>query len=261
MPPGRQSPPRKATPGRGRADRRNPGIIPRNTSSGLDLFYLVELEFDRSFAAEDGDQRADLLLLGLDLVDDAGEIKERAARYLDAIALGEVDLELRRLDAHLFEDRLHFFFLKRDGFLAGTGRADKAGDAGRVTHDVPRRVVHVHLDQNVARENFLRRDLALAVFEFDFVFHRDEHAENLVRHVHRMDAPLEIRLDLVLVTRAGVDHEPLPAVFLLGMSRWRRRWRTRGGFRGLVARGLARRSLDARLDLGDLRVVRRVLGS
>src|ERR1700676_4985238 len=127
MPPGRQSPPRKATRGGGGADRRSQGIIPPRPSGdkplpplkkylccGLDLFDLIVLEFDRSFAAEEGDHRADLLLLRLDLVDDAGEIKERAARYLDAIALGEVDLELRRLDAHLFEDRLHFFFLKRD---------------------------------------------------------------------------------------------------------------------------------------------------
>src|SRR6185369_13089493 len=42
----------------------------------------------------------------------------------------------------------------------------------------------------------------------DLVLHRDEDLEDLVLHAHRLDAVLEVRLDLVLVARVRVDHVP-----------------------------------------------------
>ena len=101
------------------------------------------------------------------------------------------------------------------GFSPEPGEPTKPVTPERVAHDVPRLVVHVHLDEHVARKDFLRGDLALAVLELDFVFHRNEHAEDLLRHGHRVDAALEVGLDLVLVARVRVDHVPLPAFVLL----------------------------------------------
>src|ERR1700694_6061147 len=102
----------------------------------LDLFDLVELEFDGCLATEDRDKRADFFFFRLDLIHYTGEVEERSRGDLDAVALGEVDLELGRLDAHLLEDRFHFFVLQRDRFLARTRGADEARHARRVAYDV-----------------------------------------------------------------------------------------------------------------------------
>ena len=50
--------------------------------------------------------------------------------------------------------------------------------------------------------------MALALADLDLVFHRHEDLEDLVVHAHRFDAMLEVRLDLVLVARVGVDDVP-----------------------------------------------------
>src|SRR5882672_892576 len=44
----------------------------------LGLLYLNEIQLDRGGAAEDADEHADLLLLGLHFLDDAGEVGEGA---------------------------------------------------------------------------------------------------------------------------------------------------------------------------------------
>src|ERR1700677_27725 len=98
-------------------DRHDRGYPSTTSGRQLDFFDLVELEFAGGFAAENRDERADLFFFRLDVVDDPGEVEERARGDLDAVALGEIDLELGRLDAHLLEDRLHFFVLQRNGFL------------------------------------------------------------------------------------------------------------------------------------------------
>src|SRR5581483_1219818 len=79
-----------------RSDAREASVA----EGALDLLDLVELELDRRLATEDRDERANLFLLRLDVVNDPGEVEERARGDLDAIAFGEVDLELGRLDPH-----------------------------------------------------------------------------------------------------------------------------------------------------------------
>src|SRR5271165_533830 len=175
----------------------------------LYLFNLIEFEFHRRLPAENRDERAQALFLRVDLVHRTGEIEERPRGHLHAIALGEVDLQLGRLDAHLLEDRLDLFVGKRQRFLARARRADESGDALRVAHDVPRLVGHLHLDEHVARIDLLLHLFALAVLEFDFFVGRHEHAVHEVLHRHRFDAPFEIGLDLVLVARIGVHDVPL----------------------------------------------------
>src|SRR5579872_617684 len=176
----------------------------------LYLFNLIEFEFDRSLAAEDRDERAQAFLLRVDLVHGAGEIEERPGRDLDAIAALEVDHQLRRLDAHLLEDRLDFFFGQRQRLLAGARRADESRHTLRVAHDIPRRIGHLHLDEHVAGIDLLLDFAPLAVFELDLFVHRHEHSIDEVLHVHGLDAAFEIRLDLVLVTGVRVDDVPLP---------------------------------------------------
>src|SRR5690349_19392004 len=71
---------------------------------GLELLDLEEVELDRRLAAEDADEDLDLVALGIDLVDRANELGERAIGHANALALREGDPELRGLDAHVPED-------------------------------------------------------------------------------------------------------------------------------------------------------------
>src|SRR5579884_4276282 len=90
------------------------------------FFDLVELQFDWCLASEDRDERAHLFFFRLNLVHDSREIEERTGGDFDAIAFLEVDLELGRLDAHLLEDRFHFFVLQRYGLFTRARTADES---------------------------------------------------------------------------------------------------------------------------------------
>ena len=74
--------------------------------------------------------------------------------------------------------------------------------------------VEHHLDQHVAGEDLLLDGGTLAAADLDLVLHRDQDLEDLVLHAHRLDAVLEVGLDLVLVAGVRVDHVPA----LLGRS-------------------------------------------
>src|SRR4029079_286778 len=149
--------------------------------------------------------------LGVHLVDRADELGERPVGDPDALALGEGDAERGSLDAHVPHDLLDLVLVEGDG-LAADARdvraADEAGDARRVADDEPAVRIEDHLDQAVAWIHRLLAGVALALANLDLVFHRDEDLEDLVLHAHRLDAVLEVGLDLVLVTRVRVDQVP-----------------------------------------------------
>src|SRR4249919_2419577 len=108
---------------------------PERRSEFLDL---QEVELDRGLAAEDAHQDLDLVALGIDLVDRADELGERTVGHPDALALGERDAVLRRLDAHVPQDLLDLILVERDRLAANArdvGAADEAGDARCVADD------------------------------------------------------------------------------------------------------------------------------
>src|SRR6185295_18051982 len=72
----------------------------------------------------------------------------------------------------------------------------EARDARRVAHDIPGVVAHHHLDEDVAREDLALDRMALAVLDLDLFLGRNEHLVDLVAHIHRLDAVLEVRLTL-----------------------------------------------------------------
>ena len=88
----------------------------------------------------------------------------------------------------------------------------------QVADNEPAVGIEDHLDEDVARIDLLLDGVPLALADLDLVLHRDEHLEDLVLHAHRLDAVLEVRLDLVLVAGVGVDDVPA----LLGLGRLRR---------------------------------------
>ncbi len=98
---------------------------------------------------------------------------------------------------------------QRGRLLAVTALADETGDARRVAHAVPRLVVHDATNQQIAREDLALHGLLLAVLELVDLLHGDDDLVDLVLHVHRLDARLEVGRDLLLVARLRVHHVPL----------------------------------------------------
>src|SRR5918996_1175895 len=172
-----------------------------------ELLHLVEGELDRRLAAEDRDQDLELLLVGVDLGDRAGQLGERAGGDGDRLADLPLDRWLELLDRLGLEDLGHFLLGQRGRLGPG---ADEPGHAGRVADHVPGVVVQVHADQQVAGEDLAGDDLLLAALDLHDVFHGDHDLEDPLLHVHRGDAALEVGLDLVLVAGVGVDDVPVP---------------------------------------------------
>ena len=100
---------------------------------------------------------------------------------------------------------------RRPGGAAGTAwgpLAHEAGHARGVADDEPGGVVQLGPDQQVAGEHLALGDDPLAVLEVDVVLHGDDDLVDGLLGVHRVDAGLEVLLDLLLVARLGVDDEP-----------------------------------------------------
>ena len=117
-------------------------------------------------------------------------------------------LRLRLLggDRHLMQDLVDLLARERRRLRAG---ADEPGDLRRVLHHMPRVVGHVHLDQDVAREEPPRALHLAAAALLDDVLGRDQHLADLVLQPVRLHALLERLPHLVLEARVGVDDVPL----------------------------------------------------
>src|SRR5919204_2432754 len=174
---------------------------------GSELLDLVEGELDRGLAAEDRHQHLELLLVGVDLGDRAGQLGEGTGGHGHRLADLPFDPRLELLDRLGLEDLGDFLLRQRGGLGPG---ADEAGHARGVAHHVPGVVVEVHADQQVAGEDLAGDDLLLPALDLHHVFHGDHDLEDPLLHVHRGDAALEVGLDLVLVAGVGVDDVPVP---------------------------------------------------
>src|SRR3954451_16819521 len=173
----------------------------------VELLDLVEAELDRNLALEDVDEHLQLLLVRVDVDDLAVEVGQRAARHLDRLAQVELDLRARALgrgDARL-EDAVDLAGGERHGLRAG---ADEPGHAGRVLDDRPRIVVQVHVHEHVAGEDALLGLHLLAVLRLDHLLGRHDDAAETHALPHRLDAVLQVGLDLVLMAGIGVDDVP-----------------------------------------------------
>src|SRR5262245_14084740 len=174
----------------------------------LDRLDLEEVQLHRGRAAEDADHHLHLAALVVDFVHHARERTERTVADPHVVA----DVELHRRHRarlarfHLAQQAPDLVLLERD---LAAARAHEPRDAGHVLHQVARLVVEQHLDDHVGGERLPLRGLPLAVLHLhDFLGH-DEDLPELLREPGRVDGLLEVRLDLVLMTRVGVDHVPL----------------------------------------------------
>jgi hypothetical protein len=103
------------------------------------------------------------------------------------------------------EDAVDLRLGERHGLRA---RAYEAGHSGRVLHDRPRLIRHVHVHEHVAGKHTLLGLDLLPVLRLHDLLGRDDDPAELRGLVHGHDAMLEIGLDLVLVPGVGVDDVP-----------------------------------------------------
>src|SRR4051812_3032982 len=174
----------------------------------VELLDLVEAELDRNLALEDVDEHLQLLRIGVDVDDLAVEVGERTARHLDRLAERVLDRGAGTLAARRrpgLENPIDLRLRERHGLRAG---ADEAGHAGRVLDDRPGVVVQVHVHEDVAGEHALLGLHLLAVLRLDHLLGRDDDPAEARALPHRLDAVLEVGLDLVLMTGIGVDDVP-----------------------------------------------------
>ena len=114
------------------------------------------------------------------LLDKPVERRERAVADPDLLADFEGDRRFRPLDPllDLVHDARRLVVADRRRFDPAT--AEEPGDLSRLLDQVPSLVVHIHLDQDIAREKFaFRADLG-AAFDFDHLLGRYEDLLELV---------------------------------------------------------------------------------
>src|ERR1035437_912938 len=148
----------------------------------------------------------------LDLDDGADFLLAHSLLLVQPLDLEQVELDRRLATEHVDQDLelalvgLDLVGLERDRLVAA---AHERGHAGGVADDVPRLVGHLHVGQDVAREDALLDVAALAVLDLDDFLGRNQDVKDLVVHVHRLDALEEVVANLVLMPGIGMDHVPL----------------------------------------------------
>src|SRR5690606_21754256 len=172
------------------------------------LLDLSEIQFHRRSATEDGHGHAQLVLFVVRILDRTMEVGERT--FLDAHHFADLPQHLgtRLIHAilHLLHDLLDLLLGDRGRLVGGT--ADKARDLGRGLHQVPRLVVHFHLDEDVTREELALGDRFLAGAHFDDLFDRHEDLPEAVLHARPIYAIDQRALHGLLEARIGVNHIP-----------------------------------------------------
>src|SRR6185436_7435152 len=183
------------------------------------LLDLTELQLDRGRASKNRDRDAQAALLVVHVFDRALEIRERAVLHAHHLADLEQHLGLGLLHAlaHLLHDRLDLLLGDRGGL--GRRAADEAGHLVRVLHQVPGVVVHLHLDQHVAREELALGHVLLSALHLDHFLDRHQDLAEHVRHAGAIDPVLERALHRLLEAGVGMHDVPSLAHFFQPMIR------------------------------------------
>src|SRR6201996_1284815 len=210
------------------------------------FFYLAELQFPRSRAAEDRHHHLQRLAVFVDLVDHAVEVGKRTLGDAHRLVLFELDLHPRLVFRHIAaeQDRADLLLGKRDRLVAG---AQEARHPRGVLDHVPQVVVEIHLDQHVPRQKDPLHGALLAIHDLGYRLGRNHDAANLVLQTESLHPALQRLLHLALEARIGVDDVPLEALvdrrrqMLLRVARLTTIRGACGRVRGTARRGRAGR--------------------
>src|SRR5258706_13825334 len=175
----------------------------------LCLFDLSEFQFHRRRPPEDRHRHAQLRLVVIDVLDRSVEVGERPFPHPHRLADLEQHLGLGFLHAflHLLQDVFHF--LLADGRrLPSVRPADETGDLGRVPHEMPGVVGHVHFHEHVAGEELALRDVLLPAFHLDDFLGRHQDLAEFFLHAGALNSIQERALYGFLESGVGVHHVP-----------------------------------------------------
>src|ERR687898_3164941 len=164
-----------------RATRR-PRPLP--IKSSLELRYLAEGELHGRLAPEDRDQHLQPRLVHVYVRDGAGKVRERATDNLDGlpdlVVHRGLDL-LARLDLARVQKPLDLRAAQRERLVSG---AHDLGDPRRLPDELPGRVGHVHVHQDVAGALALDRGDLLAILDLDDALGRDTNLTEVPVQAH-----------------------------------------------------------------------------
>src|ERR1700678_3014775 len=173
---------------------------------GSELRYLVERKLDGGLAAENRHENLERLGDRVDLVHGRRERRERAVHNGNRLARLVFRGRLLGGGRPRGEQRGHLAQRQRRRLAR---QADEAGDAGGVPDHGPRLVGQLHPDQDVTRQHLLVDDLLLAALDLGHQVSGDLDLEDVILHVERRDAALQVRLHPVLVAGVRVNHVPV----------------------------------------------------
>src|SRR5690606_20664475 len=159
---------------------------------------------------EDGNRHFDFALVEVDVLDFAGEVRERPAAHANLIAdvvddVGIGRLLLDVLGSGLAERTLHL----RRGHRFGVLAAEEASHLGGVGDDVPTLLVQLHVDEDVPREELAAGLELLLAAPLRDLLGGDEDLAELLLVGRALDPVLERSFDTVLVPRERLDDVPL----------------------------------------------------
>src|SRR5215472_1911463 len=185
-----------------------------SSGSFSDLAYLIERKLYRGLPAEYRHQHLELLRVRVDLADRGRQRGERPVHHGHRL----VDLEVHGLCPHrlcLLGRLLLGHRREQRGDLVEAERrrparqADEPGHARGVADGRPRLVGQVHPHQDVAGQHLLLHLLPLAAFDLDDLVGGHLDLEDVLLHVQRLGATLQVGPDPVLVAGVGVHDVPV----------------------------------------------------
>src|SRR5690606_31455539 len=108
--------------------------------------------------------------------------------------------------SHSTQDGLGFFLGNRGRLVCRT--TNETHDARRVFDQVPSGLVHFHLNQHIAREEFAFAFAFLAITHFHHFFSGDQNLAELFFHAGQLDALYKRAHDMLLVSRVSMHNVP-----------------------------------------------------
>src|SRR5437899_9215996 len=153
--------------------------------------------------------------IGIDFFDDASLVLERAVGNFHRFAYFKADLRFHLFFAlfHLRKHALDFGLSHRDRLVFGSGKTDHAGG---IANEIPGAsdelivfVEQMHVDDQVAWEEFPCRLAFLALLDFRDAFGRNEHLVNQVAHLLGFDTLEDVLAHLIFLSGKNVHDVPL----------------------------------------------------
>src|SRR5690606_19435692 len=173
-----------------------------------DLFDLTELQLYRRRASKNQNSHLNATLLVVDLFDHTIEVGEWTVSYANNFTRLKQGLRLRLVAtiSNTAQNSLSFLVGNRGGLIGST--TNESHNPRGILDQVPGTLGHIHLDQNVAREELALTLALLPVTHLHDFFRGDQDFAEMIFHTGKLDALDQGAHDMLLVTRVSMNHIP-----------------------------------------------------